>query len=160
MKIVPDDFIVPEKFEVEEYVFRPLAINDVIKDYDAVMSSINILRGTLGINKSWPSNDLTLEQNLIDLGWHQKEFQRKTSFVYVIWTKNYETYLGCLYVFPSRKIKYDVEVYFWLRSTAVNMDKYIFEIIYKWIKNIWPFKSVVYPGRTISWDTWNKLKDK
>lgn len=59
-----------------------LTVNDVVKDYNAVMTSIEHLQKTkpFGPDHKWPTKDLTFEQDLIDLGWHQKEFQRKTSF--------------------------------------------------------------------------------
>ena len=46
-----------------------LKVSDVVKDYDAVMSSIEHLQKTkpFGPNQKWPKG-LTLEQNLIDLG--------------------------------------------------------------------------------------------
>jgi hypothetical protein len=39
MPFVPADFDVPEKLETAEFRLRMLTVNDVIKDYDAVMSS-------------------------------------------------------------------------------------------------------------------------
>lgn len=79
-KIVSDNFQVPQKLETDKFRLRMLTVNDVVKDYDAVMTSIDHLQGIFGPRSSWPSSDLTFEQDLIDLGWHQKEFQRKTSF--------------------------------------------------------------------------------
>ena len=61
-----------------------LTVNDVVKDYDAVMTSVDHLRGVFGPHSTWPRPDLTLEQDLIDLGWHQKEFQRRRSFSYTV----------------------------------------------------------------------------
>ena len=40
---VPAEFVVPTLLETPEFRLRPLTINDVIKDYDAVMSSIDPL---------------------------------------------------------------------------------------------------------------------
>ena len=66
--------IAPAGIETNEFRLRMLTIHDVVKDYDAVMSSIDHLRGVFGPHSFWPSDDLTLEQDLIDLAWHQKEF--------------------------------------------------------------------------------------
>jgi len=77
-----------------------LTVNDVIKDYDAVMSSLNHLQGIFGPNSTWPEADLTLEQDLIDLGWHQKEFQIRSSFAYTVVSPDETRVLGCLYIFP------------------------------------------------------------
>lgn len=78
-----------------------MTVNDVIKDYDAVMSSLNHLQGIFGPNSTWPEADLTLEQDLIDLGWHQKEFQIRSSFAYTVVSPDETRVLGCLYIFPQ-----------------------------------------------------------
>jgi hypothetical protein len=36
---IPDDFDIPTGLETPDYRVRPLLISDVVKDYDAVMSS-------------------------------------------------------------------------------------------------------------------------
>ncbi len=61
-----------------------LIVNDVVKDYDAVMTSLDHLKGVFGPKSYWPSAELTFEQDLIDLGWHQKEFQIRRSCTYTI----------------------------------------------------------------------------
>lgn len=76
--LVPKDFYVPEVFETDKIRLRMLTVNDVAKDFDAVMTSIEYLQKTkpFGPESKWPTKELTFEQDLIDLGWHQKEFQR------------------------------------------------------------------------------------
>jgi hypothetical protein len=63
---VDEDFVVPDNLETDEFRLRMLTVNDVVKDYDAVMSSVDHL------SKVWPGSgwpdDLTLEEDLIDLG--------------------------------------------------------------------------------------------
>ena len=56
----------------------------MIKDYDNVMTSQMHLWQRFGKICDWPAADLTLEQDLIDLAWHQKEFQTNSSFAYEI----------------------------------------------------------------------------
>ena len=74
---VPDNFEVPSGLATSKFKLRMLTVNDVVKDYEAVMTSIEHLQGIFGKQSKWPSLDLSFEQDLIDLGWHQKEFQRK-----------------------------------------------------------------------------------
>ncbi len=83
-KLVLDDIQVPELFENERVRLRMLTVNDVEKDYDAVMTSIAHLQGVFGPETNWPTDELTLEQDLVDLGWHQKEFQIRSSFAYTV----------------------------------------------------------------------------
>lgn len=78
---LPADFEVPATLDKDRFRLRMLSVNDVVRDYDAVMSSQVHLNGLFG--SGWPEG-LTLEQNLIDLGWHQKEFQRRRSFAYTV----------------------------------------------------------------------------
>ena len=81
---VPAEFKVPAKLETKEFRLRMLTVNDVVKDYDAVMTSVEHLK-TIWPGGSWPVG-LTFEQDLIDLGWHQKEFQTRRSFAYTVVT--------------------------------------------------------------------------
>jgi hypothetical protein len=93
--LVPTDFGVPQKLETSEFRLRMLTINDVVRDYDAVMSSVEHLK-TIWPASTWPDG-LTLEQNLIDLGWHQKEFQMRRSFAYTVVTPSESQVTGCVY---------------------------------------------------------------
>ena len=105
---VPPDFDVPEQLETDTYRLRMLTTSDVVKDYDAVMSSAAHI-DELWNGVSWPEG-LTIEQNLIDLGWHQKEFQRRRSFAFTVTDLDGERVLGCVYINPTRKRGYDAVV--------------------------------------------------
>ena len=159
--LAPSNFRVPEVLETKKFRLRMLTIHDVVKDYDAVMTSIDHLQGIFGPRSKWPSKDLTREQDLIDLGWHKKESQRRTSFAYTVMSLNEKTCLGCVYVYPSVKKGFDAEVYMWVRKSAFDkgLDKELYETVRNWIEKEWPFKKVAYPGREISWDDWKKFAD-
>ena len=146
---VPDDFLVPENLETDTFRLRMLTVNDVVKDYDAVMTSITHLQGVFGKSSTWPSKGLTLEQDLIDLGWHQKEFQRRTSFAYTVMSLDESQCLGCVYFFPSQNENVDAEIYLWVRQSEFEkgLDPILFDTIRNWITEEWPFKNVLYPGR-------------
>ena len=156
---VPADFQVPATLECEHFRIRMLTIHDVVKDYDAVMSSLDHLRNVFGPGSSWPSRDLTLEQNLIDLAWHQKEFQRRTSFAYTVVSLDENRVLGCLYLYPSPTKEYDVMAIMWIRASALEMglDEVLFSTTRQWLASSWPFKKAAYPGREISWDLWGTI---
>lgn len=134
-----------------------LTVNDVVKDYDAVMSSADHLQAIWPGSK-WPDG-LTLEQNLIDLGWHQKEFQRRSSFAYTVVTLDESRVIGCVYIDPTRKRGYDAEVYLWAREAAIGSaaDAELYEAVDEWLDEKWPFENVAFPGRDISWDAWNAV---
>jgi hypothetical protein len=159
-RLVPPDFKIPEVLETDKFRLRMLTVNDVVKDYDAVMTSIDHLQGIFGPRSKWPSSDLTFEQDLIDLGWHQKEFQIRSSFAYTVVNIDESKCLGCMYIFPTDKSGYDAEVYMWVRKSEYDkgLDPVLSKAVKRWIQEKWPFKKVAYPGREIDWETWKKLK--
>jgi hypothetical protein len=98
MAFLPPDFEVPELLETDRFRIRPLTIHDLVKDYDAVMTSREHLWDQFGQAWGWPSEDLTLEQDLIDLASHQKEAQRRSSFAYAVMRPDERVQLGCVYI--------------------------------------------------------------
>lgn len=158
--LVPKDFQVPKVLEVEKFRLRMLTIHDVVKDYDAVMSSVDHLHGVFGPLFDWPTHDLTLEDDLIELGWHQSEFLKRFSFAYTVMSLDENMCLGCVYIFPTKKIDYEAAVYMWVRKSAYDdgIDPVLFDVVKKWIEEKWPFNKVAYPGRDIDWKTWKSLK--
>jgi hypothetical protein len=146
---VPKDFQVPEKLETDTFRLRMLTVNDVVKDYDAVMTSIEHLQGVFGAGSKWPSRELTLEQDLIDVGWHQKEFQTRRSFAYTVMNLDESQCLGCVYLVPSKNEAVDAEMYLWVRQSEFEkgLDPILFHAVRDWITKAWPFKNVLYPGR-------------
>jgi len=152
-KFVPDDFIVPKKLETERFRLRMLTVDDVEKDYDAVMSSQKELRNPLDEN-SWPNKNMTLEEDLEDLRAHQDEFVKRIAFAYTVVSLDESICLGCVYIEPSSKESFDAEVYMWARSSELKngLDELLYTTVKEWVKDRWPFKNVAYPGREISWD--------
>ena len=131
---IPADFEVPETLENEHFRIRMLTVNDVVKDYDAVMSSLDHLQKMFLPLWNWPKEDLSLEQDLIDLGWHQKEFQMRRSFAYTVASLDESQILGCLYIDPSTKDGFDAEIFMWVRQNEVanGLDEILFQTVKKW----------------------------
>ncbi|MEI8281637.1 MAG: GNAT family N-acetyltransferase [Armatimonadota bacterium] len=154
---VPKEFPVPNTLKTDEFHLRMLTVNDVDKDFDAVMSSVDHCRTIWG--GKWPEG-LTLEQNLIDLGWHQKEFQTRRSFAYTVLSPDETMVLGCVYLLPTSKTGFDAEVYLWIRQSHLvrGMEIRLYEAIRHWLMAVWPFESVSYPGRSISLIDWKAIE--
>ncbi len=148
MKLVPGDFKVPDSVMLGSFHLQPLSIDDLEEDYKAVMESIELLQGTFGTYSSWPSSDLTKRQDLVDLGWHEKEFQRRSSFAYVVEDERARAYIGCLYIFPSDTKGYDADVYMWLRTSAYSPQRLqeLHSEAEKWLTS-WPFERLRFPGK-------------
>ncbi len=158
--LVPDDFDVPQVLETDRMCLRMLTIDDVHKDYEAVMESEERLRTIHDPGGQWPSG-LTIEQNTIELGWHQTEFLLRTSFAYTVISHDERRVLGCMYMYPTRKPGYDVEITMWVRQSEVaeGLDEHLFETVSAWVADVWPYKNPAYPGRTIPHDDWRALPD-
>ncbi len=147
--IVPADFIVPERLETATFVLRPLTVNDLIRDYDAVMSSASELMEMRKEGSTWPEG-LTLENNLIDLGWHQREFRLRHSFAYTVMSLDGQRCLGCCYIYPSSEPGFDVVAYYWARQSRIGdaADVVLGDAFRGWLARDWPFRSIAFPGRS------------
>ncbi|MFT6094069.1 MAG: hypothetical protein ACJA2Q_001971 [Pseudohongiellaceae bacterium] len=156
---VPVDFDVPTVFENEHFRIRTLTVNDVVKDYDAVMSSLDHLQGVFGPNASWPTPELTFEQDLIDLGWHQKEFQMRSTFAYTVVTLDEKRVIGCIYINPTNKGEFDADITMWVRADVVSdgLDSILFNTVKDWVSEDWVFEKPAYPGRSTTWEQWLSL---
>ena len=147
---VPECFVVPEGLVNDAFRLRMLTVNDVVKDFDAVTASAHHLKPMFPGWGGWPEG-LTIEQNLIDLGWHQKEFQRRRSFAYTVVALDGSQVVGCVYVEPTQQDGCDAEVYLWARESALGApaDKALEAVVVAWIASAWPFAKVAWPGRTV-----------
>lgn len=153
---VPIDFSVPTVVDEPDFVLKKLTTGVVKLDYDAVMSSKQSLRKIFNANDTWPTDDMTLDDNYNDLRMHQTEFDKREAFAYTVLSSDEKTCLGCVYIDPGDKIQYDAYVYYWVRdSEKVNgLDQKIGKFIRKWLSDSWPFQRPVFPGRDFSWEDW------
>ena len=140
--IVPETFHIPLVKQTNRCLFRPLTVRDVDRDFDAVTSSREYLIHHFKPETPWPDG-LTIEQNLIDLGWHEYEFQNRTSFAYTITDLKDELTLGCCYIYPSQLDEHEVSVSYWVRSTELNagLALHVGDTLQKWISKSWPFEN-------------------
>ncbi len=156
--LVPDQFAVPESLTTDRITLRPLVVEDVDNDFAAVMSSEVRLRTIFRPGGDWPLG-LTLEQNKLELAWHQVEFQLRTSFAYTVVNLADSEILGCMYIYPIEGEEYEVEVNMWVRESEANtgLDAHLYQTVRDWIREVWPFSRVAYPGREIPWEEWDKF---
>lgn len=159
MPFVPSTFTPPKIYTDHHFCFVPLTEEMVQVDYDAVMSSIDIIHKTRGRGDGWPSPSMTLEENRKDLVWHREEFERGDSFAYAVYDVDQTEYLGCFYLYPpgtrgedSRDA--DVDVSFWVTQAAYDAGCYekLYESIRAFLEDC-PFQNIAYtnvliPGST------------
>jgi len=147
--LVPDGFEVPLRLECEDCTLRPLTVDDVVQDYDAVMSSVDRLVGVLD-DSGWPRG-LTLVDDLVDLGWHQREFTLRHSFAYTVVDPGDTRCLGCVYLYPRDGVPIGdaVDVFLWVRTSEADsgLDGRLEATVRTWLVEAWPFTDVRFPGR-------------
>jgi hypothetical protein len=141
VRLVPEDFEPPRVLETERFRLRMLSVRDVVPDFEAIHARVD----PDGTERGAPG--LTLEQNLVDLGWHEKEFQLRRSFAYTVVAPDESRVLGCVYLYPSEDA--DVEVRLWVRreAWAAGLDPELEHTVRAWVDERWPFATAVYPGR-------------
>jgi hypothetical protein len=122
MSFLPEGFVAPGGSETPRLRLRPITIHDVVKDYDAVMNNRDHLWSLFGGCWGWPREDLSLEQDLIDLAWHQKEAQIRQSFSYAVLTPDESRLLGCVYIDPPEKQGFGADCFFWVRKDGTSAD--------------------------------------
>lgn len=153
---VPHDFVIPLALDTPYFHLRPLTPEVVDLDYDALMSSIELLNAMFG--RRWPHPAFTLEENLQDLIEHWEEFQRREAFAYTVLSPDETTCLGCVYINPPRGQPTDARVHMWVRQSAHDrgLDPVLFQTVRDWLAADWPFARVMYPGRDES-GAWQPL---
>jgi hypothetical protein len=156
---LPEDFVVPTLVAGLRFRIRPITVHDVVKVYDAVMSSRELLLERFGEGIEWPRVDLTLEELLVELAWHQKEGQLRRSFGFAVLTTDETRLLGTVRIEPPAKAGADAETTFWVRGDddGSDLEDELEEFVREWMITTWPFKTVRYPGRDISWADWHAL---
>ena len=135
-ELVPDDFHIPAGIEHERFRLRMLSIDDVVKDFDAICDRVD------SEGSPQPPFVSTVAENLVDLGWHQKEFELRRSFAYTVVAPDESQVLGCVYLNPSET--HDVRVRMWVRSSAweKGLDPLVEAALRGWLAGEWPFQDV------------------
>ncbi|RYG96562.1 MAG: hypothetical protein EON57_14925 [Alphaproteobacteria bacterium] len=121
---------------IGEFILRALTVNDLERDFRAVMESAADIKAA-NPGSSWPDG-LTEQKNLIDLAWHQREFEARRSFAWVIEDRAGE-YLGCLYVYPSIAGETSADVAWWWRSGKTVGERQFRQRLEEWLSGEpWP----------------------
>jgi hypothetical protein len=140
-ELVPVDFDVPAGLEHPRFRLRMLTVDDVVKDFDAINSRVDHL------GERRPPFVETITLNLVDLGWHQKEFALRRSFAYTVVVPDESEVIGCVYLNPSET--HDARVRLWVRASAFaeGLDPVLEETVREWVATRWPFERVTFEER-------------
>ena len=113
------DIEIPRVVTLGPFRLEWLTTADVDEDYEAVTESEEALLATF--QRSWPKG-LTLEDNLLDLAWHQREFESARSFAWIIRDDETRAYLGCAYAEPELTVDGALDVWWWFRSSLKERE--------------------------------------
>jgi RimJ/RimL family protein N-acetyltransferase len=144
----PDDAIVPQELRSDEFLIRPLRTTDLKLDYEALMSSKALLRQWS--QSDWPSDNFSLEDDLIDLQRHEQEHLKRQSFTFTIFNLDESECLGCIYIYPPspvlRQHNYEALVAFWVRQSRLSdaLDQRILKALLDWFKQEWAFTRIFF----------------
>ena len=145
-EFVPSDFDIPAVLETNHFRLRMLSVDDVEKDYEAVIETQELFHSW---GSSWPREGFTLEENLVDLERHQQEFLDRDAFAYTVVSLDESRVLGCVYINPTTREDADARIHMWVRKSEYDqgLDPVLFQAVKEWIHSSWPFTTVTYPGR-------------
>jgi hypothetical protein len=132
---------VPAGLEHERFRLRMLSVDDVVKDFEAICDRVD------HTGASRPPFVPTITLNLVDLGWHQKEFALRRSFAYTVVAPDESEVLGCVYLNPSDS--HDARVSLWVRRSAyeAGLDPLLEQAVREWVAMRWPFERVTFGER-------------
>src|ERR1044072_10006390 len=92
----------PAELRTSEFFLRPIVAGDVELDYAAVMDTREQLR--LGRQDTWPEDEFTVEENLVDLEDMEQRHRAGRAFNYTVLDPAGTECWGCVYVFhPTAK---------------------------------------------------------
>ena len=96
---------------------------------------------------------------MLDMQTEKGRFKARTSFAYSVLTPDGSRERGSVYVSPSPVAGYDAVVRMWVTKAEYDagFDAELYKWVTNWIQTAWPFKKVVYPGRSVNWQTWDSL---
>lgn len=127
---------IPAVHGLGAFTLRVLTVDDLERDFEAVMASAAEIKSA-NPDSNWPQG-LTKHDNLLDLAWHQREFESRRSFTWVI-EDAAGAYLGCLYIYPSLSGEKSADVFWWWK-TGATADKAAFRtLLQDWLaSDDWP----------------------
>ena len=145
IQFVPDEFDVPLELRTDHFRLEPLGPQHNERDHQAWMSSIEHIRNTQGyLGGRWPS-PMSLAKNLADIERHAEDFAFRRGFTYSVLDD--DEIIGAVYLYPTKKDDYDVQVKSWVVSSRAELDVILWETVTRWLVEAWPFEAIHYEPR-------------
>ena len=156
----PKDVRVPPRHRSADFLLRPITLDDVERDFDAVVSSRDDLH--LWEQSGWPSDDFTVDDNRGDVVEMVERHAAGGAFTYTVTDPEDGECLGCVYVFPHDAgflaraertplgplawDELDAVVYFWVRTSLrpEGLDARLLDVLVEWFREEWNLTSTAY----------------
>lgn len=151
---------IPQHLWAEDFLLRPITVQDAPADYAAVMETRDELRRWE--QSSWPPEDFTVQANRDDLADLQHRHAAGRAWTYTVTDSAGGTCLGCVYVFRAdatflarsavtalageRWDRVQAVVYFWVRRSAreVRLDARLLDRLRDWFATTWQCPRTVF----------------
>jgi hypothetical protein len=147
--LLPHGLRPPETWGGPGWLARPLCLTDAESDFEAVTASTDRLRGAMEPDSPWP-HGLTLQENRVDLGWHEREFTLGHSYAWTV--VEGERIVGCCYLYPADRAGSDAMAFWWVRSGHEALDMPL-GLAFRAVIDSFPI-SCAFPGRNERWVDW------
>jgi hypothetical protein len=141
VSFVPDDAVIPLELVTERFRLEPLGPQHNDADRAAWMSSIPHIQATPGFAASnWPPDDgMSAEANERDLNGHAADFAARRGFTYTVLDPDSSAVIGCVYLYPSKREGYDVNVLSWVTAPRAALNAPLAATLLEWLDRDWPF---------------------
>lgn len=141
-EFAPDGFVPPTSLVTDRFRLEPLGPQHNEADLAAWMSSVQHIRATHGYpDGSWPpAEGMAPERNLADLERHARDFTERKGFTFTVLDPADEDVIGCVYLYPSPAVEYDVSVQSWVRASHAELDVPLADAVVAWIEADWPWE--------------------
>ena len=147
--LLPHGLRPPEAWGGPGWLARPLRLTDAEADFEAVMASADRLRGMMDPDNPWPEG-LSLHENRVDLGWHEREFTQGHSYAWTV--VEGARVVGCCYLYPADRAGFDAMAFWWARTGHEALDAPV-GAAFRAVIDALPV-SCAFPGRDIAWAAW------
>ncbi len=144
----------PDTFAGPGFIARPLRLTDAEDDFEAVIASADRLRGHMDPADPWPEG-LSLHENRVDLGWHEREHTAGHSFAWTVRDPEDRLTLGCAYLYPADRAGFEAMAFWWVRSGFEPLDAPLGAAFRAVLANL-PL-TCAFPGRDQAWSDWQAL---
>lgn len=164
---LPLDFPIPTVEVPGRWKLRTLGTSELLRDFSAIMSSIEHLQsaGVFSAPDSgadWPLPTATLHDAVRALALDELGNLARCWMSFAIVSPDETEEYGCVYVWPSFKQGWDAQMIMWATAARHDeLDAELWEWCKTWVRENFPFEweRIACPGREIPWDEWNALDD-